>query len=120
MRGQVVGDVRIHHDLVDVDHRAHGVEVHRGPLLRDRHGEHGVRVTVGEDLAGQALDTGGRRTLPDADGDDTRPEQQDVATLEVLGRQPWISVRAGEARVVGVDELGQLALPRPRRHREAR
>ena len=118
MRGQVVGDVRVHHDLVAVDHRAHGVEVHRGALLGDGYGEHGVRGPVGEDLAGQALDPRGRRTLPDADGQDARREQQYVATLDVLAA-PTVDLRCrDEPGVVGVDQLGELALPAPRRHRE--
>ena len=81
---QRVGDVGVHHDLVDVDHRADRVEVHGGPLLRDRHGEHGVREVGVEDLAGQPLDAGGRRPLADADRDHARREQQDVAALDVL------------------------------------
>ena len=66
--------------------------MHRGAFLRDGYGEHGVGVTVGEDLAGQPLDSCGRRTLPDADGDHTRREQQDVATLEVLA-PPAVDLR---------------------------
>ena len=90
--GQVVGDVGVHHDLVDVDHRAHGVEVHGGALLRDGYGEHGVRGSVREDLAGQPLDARGRRTLADADGDDARRQQQHVAALEVLA-PPAVDLR---------------------------
>ena len=84
MRDQRVGDVGVHHDRVDVDHRADGVEVHGRALLRDRHGEHGVGEPVGEDLPGQPLDAGRRRPLPDADGDHAGREQQHVAALDVL------------------------------------
>ena len=72
-----------------------------------------------EDLAGEPLDAGGRRTLPDADGDHARRQQQDVAALDVLVVPAVDLAGAGEARVLGVDQLGQLGLALARRHREA-
>ena len=63
-RRQRVDDVRIHHHRVDVDHRAHRVEMHLRPLLRDRHGQHGVRQIIVEQAARQRLRAGRRGPLP--------------------------------------------------------
>ena len=62
-----------------------------------------------EDLAGQPLDAGGRRPLADADGDHAGREQQHVAALDVLALPAVDLAGAREARVLGVDQLGQLA-----------
>ncbi len=58
--------------------------MHGGAFLRDGYGEHRVRQVGLEHLAGQPLDSGGRRTLADADGDHPGREQQHVAALDVL------------------------------------
>ena len=71
-----------------------------------------------EDLAGQPLDAGRRGPLADADGEHARRQQQDVAALDVLVVPAVDLGRAGEARVLGVDQLGQLGLAAPGRHRE--
>ena len=52
--GQGVRHGRVHDDLVDVDHRADRVEVHRGALLRDRHRQHGVHQARMRTPAGPA------------------------------------------------------------------
>jgi hypothetical protein len=51
-----------------------------------------VGSPVGEDLPGKALDTSGRRTLSDADGENPRGQQEYVATLEVLA-PPAVDLR---------------------------
>ena len=56
-------------DRVDVDHRAHRVEVHLRALLRDRHRQHGVRQVVVEQAARQRFRARGRGPLPYPDGD---------------------------------------------------
>ena len=71
-----------------------------------------------EDLAGQPLDAGGRGPLADADGDHARREQQHVAALDVLVVPAVDLAGAGEARVLGVDQLGQLGLALAGRHRQ--
>ena len=92
--------------------------MHGGALLRDGYGEHGVRQVGVEDLAGEPLDAGGRRTLADADRDHAGREQQHVAALDVLVVPAVDLAGAAEARVLGVDQLGQLGLARARRHRQ--
>ncbi len=115
---QAVGHVGVHHDLVDVDHRAHRVEVHGGALLRDRYGQHGVGQVGGEHLAREPLGTRGRGALADADGDDAGREQQYVAALDVLALPAVQLRRTGEPGVLGVDQVGQLGLALARRHRQ--
>ncbi len=72
-----------------------------------------------EDLAGQPLDAGRGRTLPDADRDHARGQEQDVAALHVLVVPAVDLAGADEARVLGVDQLGQLRLALAGGHREA-
>ena len=79
---QRVRDGGVHHDGVDVDHRADRVEVHGRALLRDRHGEHRVGKLAREHAVRECLHPGGRGPLTDADRDDTGPEQQHVAAFE--------------------------------------
>ena len=50
-RRQRVLNVRVHHDGVLVDHRAHCVEVHLGALLRYRHRQYGMRKIIVEQAA---------------------------------------------------------------------
>ena len=81
---EVVGHVGVDDDGVDVDHRDDRVEVHRGALLRDRHGQHGVGELGAQHLAREPLEPGRRGALADTDGHDAGGQQQDVAALEVL------------------------------------
>ena len=71
-----------------------------------------------EDLPSQPLGPGGRGALTDPDGDHAGGEQQHVAALDVLVPPAVDARRAGEARVVGVDQLGELGLALPGRHRQ--
>ena len=62
-------------DRVDVDHRAHRVQVHLRALLRDRHGQHRVGQIVVEQAARQRFRARRRGPLPHADRNDTRRQQ---------------------------------------------
>ena len=65
------------------------------------------------------LESGRGGALADPDGHDSGREQQHVAALDVLEVGAVEALDAGEAGVVLVDEVGQLRLAHPRRHRQA-
>jgi hypothetical protein len=117
---QRVGDVGVHHDCVDVDHRADGVQVHGRPFLRDRHGQHGVGEAALEDASRQSLDARRRGALANPHCQHAGGEKQHVATLDVFQARLVHASGAGEARVVGVDRAGECRLALARRHRQAR
>ena len=61
---------------------------------------------------------GGRGALPDPDRDHAGGHQQDVAALDVLVPPAVDPLGVGEPGVPGVDQLGELALAHPGRHRQ--
>ena len=67
---------------------------------------------------GQPLDPGGRRPLADPDRQYAGAEREDVAALDVLELMVVHLVGAGEPRVERVDQIGQLGLAHPGRHRQ--
>jgi hypothetical protein len=115
----VVGDVGVDDHGVDVDHRDDRVEVHRGALLGDGHGEQGVCDLGAENLPRERLEPGRRGALADSDGHDPGSEQQHVAALQVLQVRAVQALDARKARVVLIDEVGQLRLAHACGHREA-
>ena len=115
-----MGDVRVHHDGVGVDHGADRVEVHRRALLRDRHRQHGVRDASRKHLSCKPFDACGRGALACPDREHAPSEHQHVATLDVLHRRLVDELRAGEPRVVGVDDPRQRGLALARGHRQRR
>ena len=110
----------IHHDGVDVDHRADRVEVHLSALLGNRDGQDGVRQTVVEETARQRLRTGWRGPLPDADGDHPRRQQQHVAALDRRRARLVGPPHPEKPRMVGVDQVRQRRLPDARGQRQRR
>ena len=118
-----VRDRRVHDDGVAVDHRADGVEVHRGAVLGDRDREHRVRLAGGEQPLRERLHAGRRGALADADREHARGEHEHVAALEpraALGVAAVEQRRAGEARVVAVDRRGDRGLAATCVHRQGR
>ena len=71
-----------------------------------------------EDLAGEPLDAGRRRPLADADGDHAGRQQQHVTALDVLVAPAVDRARCRRSAGAGVDQLGQLGLAAPGRHRQ--
>jgi hypothetical protein len=120
VRHQCVGHVGIHHDLVCVDHRQHGVEVHGGSLLRDRHRQHRVRQVGGEHPTGETLGSSRRGSFADSNGQHSWGQQQHVATFDMLQFPAIAVLRADKTRMVPVDEVGQMGLAFARRHRQTR
>ena len=105
------GDVGVHHHRVDVDHGADGVQVHGGPVLVDRHGQHGVRQAQRRTPSGPvARHRPGVVRSPTPTASTPSARAQHVAALEVLLLPAVDPFHAGEAGVEAVDQLGQLGL----------
>ena len=120
VRPQRVGDVGVDHHLVDVDHRDDGVEVHGGPLLGDRHRQHGVRDAGRRTPAGRTARHRrawcARRRRPRST---PGPSSSTSPPSTCSSAQPCIAGHAREAGVAGVDQLGQVRLPLAGGHRQA-
>ena len=117
---QGVGDVRVHDDRVDVDHRADRVQVHRRAFLGDRHrparcapgrGRSSAGPAARRRRAGSARRRRPRRT-PGASSSTSPPSR--------CSRPGSYTQRgAGEPRVMAVDRPGQRGLAPAGRHRQA-
>jgi hypothetical protein len=98
---------------VAVAQREDGVEMHRGPALREDAGDHMLRSFFGEQCPSDLADGLNRGPLAHADQDDAVADRHDVAALD--GRRTVVHVGIAEPDVeLGIPERGMIRVDRRR------
>ena len=101
-------DLRMDGELVIVDHRKDGVEVHERAVLRNVEGEDLLKVRILQQVARERLRAGDRRALGKTDGHNVLRQHEHVAALDgvTVGQVvPHLVVQRGKVSVVEVHVL---------------
>ena len=120
MARQLMRNVRIHQHRVDIDHGADGVQMHGGAILTDRHDQHRTRKSQLERRTRQTLRAGGMSSFANPHRQHAVGQGQDVAALQVLLAPAVNPLSSAEARMEGVDQVGELGFAAACRHRQGR
>ena len=78
----------MYHKLVDIHLRHHGIQMHKGALAGNAHGQNGLDFGFrsAENISGQLLNGFRHGALGDAHGQDRLRQVHDVAALQGIGR----------------------------------